>query len=664
MLIINQILLMLLIFFIIPSYAAVNQPSNQNRRKVISELKKLSLEELSNVEIFNPEAQLASRKVQRLSDTAAALFVITQEDIRRAGITSIPEALRMVPGVQVARINANKWAISARGLNGLFASKLLVMIDGRSVYTPLRSEVFWDVQDLLIEDIDRIEVIRGPGASLWGANAVNGIINIITKKAKDTQNNLLITSAGNGEERAIVGVRHGGQLGDKGHYRVYGKFSEHDNFVDQHGKAQPDSWKMKRGGFRADWSANEKDNLSLQGDVYNGFVHQAIIPLGAKMPITDHTNLNGFNLLGSWQRNLVNGDMRLQAYYDYTERQELAFGEKRSTFDLDFQHRWQRNNNQEFLWGLGYRYMRDNMKNSPTWNYNPRKRQNNLFSAFVQGEFMLPEQLRLTLGSKFEHNDYTGFEYQPSIRLLWIPNDRHSIWAAISRAVRTPSRTDVDVTFQIPIPNTNQTIVGIANKNFQSENLIAYELGYRFRPSNNFLLDTTIFYNSYRNLRFVAANFTPTTIFLTNTNDMRGNIYGLEIAASWQIFDNWKLIGTYSYLDVDLRPSNNIWFFGEQAGNDPHNQASLRSLLTLPHNIELDAALYYVDNVPNQNAANYTRFDIRVGWRVEKDLNLNFGIRNLFDIQHREFGNSIGSNVIIADEVRRSSYFQLQYGFK
>ena len=681
MLIITKIFFLLLIFLVIPSYAAIDKPSNKERRNIIGELKKLSLEELSNVEIFNPEASSAARKVQKLSETAAALFVITQEDIRRAGFTSIPEALRMVPGVQVARINANKWAISARGLNGLFASKLLVMIDGRTVYTPLRSEVFWDVQDLLIEDIDRIEVIRGPGASLWGANAVNGIINIITKMAKDTQDNLLTTYAGDGEERAIVGVRHGGKLGDKVHYRVYGKFYEHDNFVDKHD--QQDSWQMKRSGFRIDWAARKRENLTLQGDVYDGFVNQIIVPLGANMFQSDKTELSGFNLLGRWQRNLINGDMILQAYYDHTERQELALGEKRNTFDIDFQHRWRRNNTQEFFWGLGYRYTQDEMKNSPILNYDPKKRQDDLFSAFVQSEFKISlnpltqgeeNSLRLMLGSKFEQNDYSGFEYQPNVRLLWIANNQHSVWAAISRAVRTPSRTDADASYTIQIgvvdnpflaPFGPINLLGVGSEDFKSETLLAYELGYRFKHSSNFLLDTTIFYNVYKDLRSVEFKLTPTNIFLKNTNKMWGEIYGLEMAASWQVFDNWKLIGTYSYLNINLHlPPDTITFFGETEENDsPHNQANLRSLLTLPNNIELDTGLYYVDKVSNQKAASYTRFDVRLGWKAQKNLELSLGARNLFDIQHREFNDSISGNAILSDEVRRALYFQLKYHF-
>jgi iron complex outermembrane receptor protein len=680
MLIIKNTLLILFILLVIPSYAAIDKYSNEEQRNIIGKLKRLSLEELSNIEIFNPEASSAARKVQKLSDTAAALFVITQEDIRRAGFTSLPEALRMVPGVQVTRINANKWAISVRGLNGLFASKLLVMVDGRTVYTPLRSEVFWDVQDLLIEDVDHIEVIRGPGASLWGANAVNGIINIITKTAKDTQGNLLTTYAGDGDERAIVGLRHGGKLGNNGHYRIYGKFYNHDNFVNKNGEDQQDFWQMKRGGFRADW-ANKKNNFTIQGDAYEGFVNEIIVPLG-DIPLSYKTELNGFNILGRWQKNSVNGNIILQAYYDHTKRQELALGEKRGILDIDFQQSWQRNESQEFIWGLAYRYTEDDIRNSSTWNYNPKRRQDNLFSAFIQSEFKITmnsltqgekNTLRLLLGSKFEQNDYSGFEFQPSARLLWIPNDRHSIWAAISRAVRTPSRTDVDASYvikvdlaknQFGLPSGPVTVLGIANHNFKSEILMAYELGYRFKPTSNILLDTTIFYNNYNNLRSIEVS-TSEKIFLKNTNKMWGEIYGLEMVASWQVFDTWKLIGTYSCLNINLHlPPNAITFFGETGEDDsPDYQINLRSLLTLPHNIELDTALYYVDKVANQNTASYSRFDIRFGWQIDKNLKLSLGARNLFDMRHREFGNSLSGNAILADEVQQAFYLQMQYQF-
>jgi len=663
----------------------------RQHRAIINQLKNLSLTELSEVETFNPKAGLAARKIQKLTDTSAALFVITKEDIRRAGITHLAEALRMVPGVQVARINANKWAISARGFNGIFASKLLVMIDGRNVYTLLRSEVFWDVQGTLLEDVERIEVIRGPGASLWGANAVNGIINIITKSATKTQGNLVTATIGHGEERAIIGIRHGGTINDDTHYRIYGKFYEHDSFLDASGSDQQDRLHKKRAGFRIDQETTNDDNLTFQGDIYQGFAKQDLLSFQTGQRLNDNINLNGFNLLGRWQRELDNGDMILQTYYDYTKRQELSLGDRRGTFDIDFQHRWQRNETQEFIWGFGYRYTHDDMDNSPTLTYIPEKRQDQLFSAFVQGDFMLqPEQLKLTVGSKFEHNDYSGFEIQPTARLLWTPNNKHGIWAAISRAVRSPARADENAQYILPdkailtiIQNANRDYSGVvldqvstmitqSNLDYQSETVLAYELGYRFNVTNRFLLDMSLFYNEYNHLRILefAEFIPPAMVVIKNMNKMYGEAYGLEIAASWQVHDNWKLITTYSYLDLQLHlepgtrlvPPMDSFFSEQEEGDNPHHQASIRSLLTLPYNLELDTALFYVDNVPNQLASNYIRFDVRLGWH-SKDLEVSLGARNLFDNQHREFGDGVSGNYVLADEVQRSIYMQLKYRF-
>jgi len=619
---------------------------------------------------------LAARKVQKLTQTAAALFVITQEDIRRAGITRLPEALRLVPGVQVARVSANKWAISARGFNGLYASKLLVMIDGRTVYTPLRSEVFWDVQDTLIEDVERIEVIRGPGGSLWGANAVNGVINIVTKSAKETQGSLVTTYIGKGEERAIVGIRQGGQLNNDVYYRVYGKFFEHEHFVNEQDEVQQDNWQMKRGGFRMDWKKNDRDNLTAQGDIYDGFVKQNISIFHEQQ--NDSVNLNGFNLLARWQRDFSNGDIILQTYYDHTRRDRLILDEIRDTYDLDFQHRWQQSEKQEFIWGLGFRYSQDEMDNTSIFlSYIPKKRQDKLFSAFVRSEFKIAGEseqfgykntgnLRLIIGSKFEHNDYSGFEIQPTIRLLWKQNDKQSLWAAISRAVRTPSRSDSGVEYNTLSDVGAVRITG--NHDFQSEELLAYELGYRFNPSPRFLLDVLLFYNEYDKLRTaepIGFISTPPTLIFELNNQMVGEAYGLEFSASWEIFERWKMIATYSYLDIHLHLNPTSLYFSKETEEDdtPHHQASLRSLLTLPNNLELDTALYYVDNVPNQNAPRYTRFDIRLGWHAWKNMELSLGARNLFNKQHREFGNGNRVSTIMADEVRQAIYMQLKYRF-
>jgi len=656
----------------------------KKRAALLKRLKKLNLKELSTIQFFNPEATSAARTSRKLLETAAALFVISSEDIRRAGITHVAEALRLAPGIQVARINANRWAISARGLNGFSSSKLLVMIDGRTIYSTLNAMVYWDVQDTLIEDIERIEVIRGPGASLWGANAVNGIINIITKKTDQTQGNLLTTRLGTGEEQVIVGIRHGGKIANKGHYRIYGKFYEHDSFVDAQGQDMDDNQQMKRGGFRVDWAANKRDDFTVQGDVYDGFDKQPWLFAKEGTSLVDgHSYMTGFNLLGRWQRNLTNGDMILQSYYDWTERDYHTFyDEVRGTYDLDFQHRWQPDPTQEYIWGLAYRYVHDKFDNVPIFGFYPTQREDSLYSAFVQAEFTLLSRtsankakqskndlLRLTLGSKFEHNDYTGFEYQPTVRLLWTPYEKHSGWVAISRAVRVPSRWDADSESKGWI-NPALRFKAIGNHEFQSEEMISYELGYRFSLSKRFLLDTNLFYNDYDKLRTyeptgLVMSPLPPTLLATLDNQKFGEVYGLEFSAQWQATKHWRWIATYSYVDVHLHLlQGSQAFAGEsEEGDSPHHQATLRSLLTLPNNWEFDTAFYYADNVPNQNTSAYTRFDVRLGWQPWPDLTLSLGARNLFDNQHPEFGIPMASVNIVPDEVQRAFYMQVNYRF-
>jgi iron complex outermembrane receptor protein len=650
---------------------AVDMDSDQEPFSMIELLKNLSLEELTQIETFNPKAGLAARKIQKLTDTPAALFVITQEDIRRAGITHLAEALRMVPGMQVVRMSPSSWAISARGLNHQWISKLLVMIDGRTVYSSIRSQVNWDSQDLLMEDVERIEVIRGPGASLWGANAVNGIINIITKSAKNTQGHLLTTHIGTGEEQAIVGMRQGGELGSNAHYRVYGKFYKHDNFVDAKGDDQKNDWEMKRGGFRLDWDF-DSDILMLQGDVYDGFTNPKLF-----FGKNTHNDLRGFNLLARWQRDLTEGDIVLQTYYDQRHRRDY-WHLKRHTYDIDFQHRWQMTEAHELIWGLGFRRTEDNIEVpafefsslSESGSLNPPERQDNLFNVFMQSEFKIYHSphleesaenggdLRLILGSKFEHNDYTGFEIQPTARLLWNQNNQHILWVAISRAVRTPSRIDEDF--------RNYFLLG--NPDLKSEVLLAYELGYRFNLTNRFLLEANLFYNDYDKLRtvefIIAKNLGQTN------NQMDGEVYGLELVTHWQITKVWKLISAYSYINTQLHPksiSNDFYMalfdLELMEGYSPRHQASLRSQLNLSPTVEFDTALYYVGNLPNLNVAHYTRFDVRLGWQPQPSLQLSLGVRNLFDNQHNEFAFISPSGIRPSDEVQRAFYLQMKYQF-
>ncbi len=668
------IILLNLLIFSVASAQEIDEEA-----ELINQLKSLVLEELTEVKIFDPEAGLASRKVQRLTNTAAALFVITQEDIRRAGITTLAEALRMVPGMQVARLDPHQWAVSARGLNEQFASRLLVMVDGRTVYSPMRSEVNWDTQDMLMEDIDRIEVIRGPGASLWGANAVNGIVNIITKSTKQTHGNLLTTHLGTNEEQAIVGIRNGGELENGVNYRIYGKFYDHAGFVNQNGQNHDNDWSMKRFGMRADWEFFNDDNINLQANMYDGTTNQSALDT---QNLTGEAKMSGLNMLAQWQRNLDYGDVVLQAYFDKTKRNEFSYDENRDTYDLDFQHRWQVSDRNELIWGLGFRYNSDDITTILPLAYIPAKREDRLFSAFIQSEFMLkPDKLRLTLGTKFEHNDYTGLEIQPTARLLWNINDTNIVWMAVSRAVRTPSRTDSDFLLNATLPEAHFILKG--NPDLDSEVLMAYELGYRFNIANKFLLDTSIFYNKYNDLRtseLVSFQPFPPPPTLTNqfSNEMYGEVYGLELATHWQASKNLKIVTTYSYLNTQLHISSTSNDINAELveGYSPEHQASMRVLWNIFPKVEFDTAVYYVDklfkqdellyyedNSYSQNVSDYTRLDMRLGWQASSELNLSIGVRNLLDNQHSEFGFGERGAPVLINEIERTFYMQLQYQF-
>ena len=459
------------------------------------DLTKLSLEELMDIEVT-----LVSRKKEKLFETAAAAFVLTQEDIRRSGVTSIAEALRLVPGMVVARIDANKWAVSARGFNGRFAQKLLVLIDGRSAYTPLFSGVFWEVQDVLLEDVERIEVIRGPGATLWGSNAVNGVINIATRSAQDSQGGMAVVGGGT-EERAVGQLRYGGRLGEDAYYRVYGKYFDRDAFVDAEGQDGADEWHMARGGLRLDWQADERNTLTTQGDIYGGGTGQRYRFAALEPPyqrvVDDETQRAGGNILVRWEHlNSAKSDLALQVYYDRTEWDDVLMQEIRDTYDVDFQHRFALSARQEVVWGWGYRHTRDATRGGFEFSLEPARRGVNFFSFFAQDNIALTDRkLRLIAGGKFEYNDYTGFEYQPNARLLWTPQPEQTAWAAVSRAVRLPSRADDDVrlAFLTLPPGTildntlPAMVVGMGDRQMKAEKLHAFEAGYRFRPRPDLL---------------------------------------------------------------------------------------------------------------------------------------------------------------------------------
>ena len=639
------------------------------------DLTSLSLEDLMNVNVTS-----VSKKPQRLLDAASAIYVITQEDIRRSGARTIPDLLRMVPGIQVARMDANKWAITSRGFNGRFANKLLVMIDGRSVYTPAFSGVIWEVKDTLLEDIDRIEVIRGPGATLWGANAVNGVISIITKKANDTQGGLVNTGIGT-EEQGFGGARYGGKVGEDVNYRVYMKYFNRDNTETAGDTEGHDDWRMGRGGFRVDWDKGVNDKLTFQGDYYDGTAGQRVtVPdlstTSLYRRIDENIDLSGGNFLFRWNRILnEESDLSLQFYYDRTERNEFVIEEIRDTFDIDLQHRFHLPLNNEVLWGGRFRFTTDDVDGSSTLSVSETSREDPLFSAFVQDEItLIPDKLYLTLGSKIEHNNYTGIEVQPSSRILYTPSAKHTVWGAVSRAVRTPSRLEHTIRLnQVPFapgslfpgsPATMGIITG--DNNFDSEVITAFEIGYRTQPTNRLFFDAAAFYNVYYDL-LTIENGTPAppdfSVPAFVRNKMNGDAYGVELAARWQALEWWNIKGSYSYMKLQLHTSGDSTdTFSEDGAEDdiPNHQFSFRSMMDLPGDLEFDSWIRYVDSVPSVDVDSYITLDARLGWNLTEKIELSIVGRNLLEKRHKEYGPSSIINTQVTD-IERSVYASITW---
>jgi len=615
---------------------------------------------------MNIEITSVSKRPQKLQEASAAVFVITQEDIRRSGATSIPEALRMVPGLQVARIDASKWAVTSRGFNSRFSNKLLVLLDGRSAYTPLFSGVYWHTQDTLLEDIDRIEVIRGPGATLWGANAVNGVINIITKHSKDTQGGM-VTAGGGTEERAFGSVRYGGKSDENTWYRAYAKYFNRDEAVFPSGDNASDDWQALRGGFRMDRKVRGRDFLTLQGDIFDGNSGEEIsLPTPTGVRTFDHTiDFKGANLVGRWERTLSDdSNFALQVYYDRADFDTEPVNTARDTFDIDFHHESLLGEVHEIIWGLGYRFTRDKIDNASSTMFMPDRNNDNLWSAFVQDNISLFEDsLCFILGSKFEHNDYTGFEIQPNIRFIWTPKESHSLWAAVSRAVRTPSRGERDVMTYYSFPAQGIGFWAYGNDDFDSEDLMAYELGYRIMPLAQLSLDIATFYNSYDNLRTIELGGRLPDLRLDVDNKMKGSTYGVELAIDWRMVKWWRLTGAYTFLrmQLDLYGDSTDPASKNAEGENPHHQASIRSSMDLGENLELDVWARYMDNLPSQNVPSYVTLDVRLGWKLQKDLELSLVGQNLLDSQHPEFFSEILETT--PTEVKHGVYGKITWRF-
>ncbi len=669
----------IIVFIILLGSLATISLANESAKtlNVPRDLTDLNLNELLEIEVT-----IVSKKIQKISSAASAVFVVTQEDIRRSGATSIPEVLRIVPGVHVARIDSNKWAVTSRGFNGWFANKLLVLIDGRSVYTPLFAGVFWDRRDTLLEDIERIEVIRGPGATLWGSNAVNGVINIITKNAEDTHGGLVMAGGGT-DERAFAGLRYGGKLGANASYRVYTKFFNRDSFVDSTGHDAADGWEVLRGGFRIDWNRSEVDTITFSGDIFNGNrgnkeMHTSLLPPFEQEIDLDVDNAGG-HFLSKWTHTFSNtSDIALQFYYDRTELRSETVGEIRDTFDIDFQHRFSLGKHHDIIWGLGYHFSVNDINDKFTVSFDPNSRGDHIVSTFIQDDItLIKDRVHLTLGSKFEHNNYTGIETQPNARFIWTPNDRHSIWGAISRAVRIPSRIENDgrINGQV-FPSSlgaasSPILISLfGDHDFDSENLTAYEIGYRLQPTDRFSLDIAGFYNVYDDLRtfepgspFIETGPAPSHILIPiNTNNkMDGETYGIELAADWKVFNWLHLKGAYTYFEIKLHlDGNSNDFISEaQENQSPQNQFSLRSMINLPWKLEFDTAWRYVDSVSDFNVGSYFNLDIRLGWKPTENLEVSVTGQNLLDSDHQEFGETFFR--VPKTEMERGAYFGVRW---
>jgi iron complex outermembrane receptor protein len=620
------------------------------------DLTQVSIEDLMNIQVTS-----VSRKEEKLSRTAAAIFVISQEDIRRSGASTIPDLLRMVPGVDVAQIDANTDAISIRGFNGRLADKVLVMIDGRTVYTPTTSGVYWDQQDVPLEDIDRIEVIRGPGGSVWGANAVNGVINIITKNARDTQG-VLVSAGGGSQDTARALVQYGGTMGQNAAYRVFENYSNTGNLTQPDSRTQAaDGWHMFHSGFRSDWTPEARDTLTVQGDfMQTGEGETISVVFANQLPLmrtfNDAVITGEGDLLARWNHIFANGsDASLQVYFDRTERHDLGVFEGLDTVDLDFQHHLRVGSRNDVVWGFGYRFTTDEHVAGYGKTYVPLYQDNNLVSTFIQDEIKLTDSVSFIAGSKFEREPYAGFQYEPSARLVWAPTGRQTIWASASQAVKQVSREETGLVidpYTFPTPGGGFAVVQyLGNPKSTVERLRDFEVGYRAQMSTRFSLDLSIFSSYYHDMQSLNAGvpyFTddagPPHLVLPYVfgNSADGRTYGAEIFANWNITPRWKISPGYSaiHLKVVNDPGTSDADELERADSTPENQIQVRSFLNLPHNLEWDTTVYYVGRLRdggNGPVPAYTRLDTRFGWRPRKAVEFSLVGQNLLAPLHTEF---------------------------
>ena len=660
-----------LFFLFLASQAAHGQATQPD-------LTKVNLEDLMNIEVTS-----VAKKEQRLSRTAAAVFVITQNDIRHSSATNIPDLLRMVPGVDVAQINASKWAISIRGFNGQYSNKLLVLIDGRTVYSPLLSGVFWDAQDVPLENIDRIEVIRGPGATVWGANAVDGVISVITKKASDTQGGLLTQGVGTSDQAGGI-ARYGGKFGSNAAYRVFADGFAYNHFPDVAGRNGNDGWNIVQGGFRVDANASAQDSITVEGDAHSGNAGEMVSsvvsifpPVNGALPFNDR--FSGWNLLSRWNHVVSpHSETSLQVYFDRSTRGDGTYGIGVNTFDVDFQQHVGWGERHDFVWGGAYRVSSDQTVTTPRISFNPASRTTQLFSCFVQDEIaVLPDRVYLSLGFKLEHNDYTGFGLQPSARISWTLSNRNMFWAAVSQAERTPARSDTNIRVNyavLPGPNGLPLLISIfGNPGFKNEVVRTVEAGYRTQLTNRFSLDATVFFNNYSDL----VSLEPGTPFLETrppplhvgiprffANLEHGETHGLEVSANWRVVNRWSLSPGYSFLTIHLHRdalSQDLTTAAETEGGSPHHQAQLRSHVDLPGKWSWNMSAYFVGRLWAQGVPSYTRLDTNLTWQPAERFSITVAGENLLKDHHLEYMGPYSS--ILPSMIKRSAYAKIAWRF-
>jgi iron complex outermembrane recepter protein len=639
-----------------------------------TDLSRMDVEDLMNIKVTS-----VSKREQSLSRTAAAVFVINQEDIRRSGATNIPDLLRMAPGVDVEQIDANAWAISVRGFNSRYSNKVLVLIDGRTVYTPSFSGVFWEHLDMPLENIERIEVIRGPGATVWGANAVNGVISIFTKSSKDTKGGL--ATAGVGSQMHGLGlVQYGGKAGRDGAYRAFGKYFDIGNSAMPDGSPAADHWWRGHGGFRTDWELSGRDSLMVQGDLFANQASQTrrsgFIATPFDRTFTQTLDATGGDVLARWDHTLAGGSQTsFQTYFDTYRRTDMGIPESLKTFDLDFQHHIAAGDRHDIVWGAGYRASNSGLSPGYAIFFSPPSRTDSLYSGFIQDEIRVADSLWLTLGAKLEHNAYTGVQTEPSVRLAWsAPLNRHTIWAAASKAIRQPSRADTAIQTDmqsIPLgPDAVQVLRFFGNPNIKDEELRDYELGYRTEFTKTISLDATTFLSFYRHLEtvepqpMVVIPGSPVQFQIPMLYDNKADAvtYGGELSLHWNANSRWRISPGYSYLHATIRqdPSSRGNVAYTLPDGFPGNMVQIRSSLNLWRRTEFDQSLYYTARLPGGSVPGHARVDLRLARHFGERAEVSLVGQNLLRPRAAEYGDSIG---IMGTQAVRSVFTQFTYRF-